>query len=97
MNIHLTGFYEVIKLAKTINWTNISFKSKDGAKYIDKRYNNLLKKGYSPEQAQNMIYFELGVSAVMRESIETATAEECMMVGRLVRRVGKTECAHRKL
>lgn len=31
-----------------------------------------------------MIYFELGVSAVIRESMEAATAEECMMVGRLV-------------
>ena len=58
--------------------------SKSSKEYIEKRYTKLIQKGYSPEQAQNMIYFELGVSAVMRESIETATAEECMMVGRLV-------------
>lgn len=52
--------------------------------YIDKRYKELIKKGYSPEKASQIIYFELGTSAIMRESIETATAEECMMVGRLV-------------
>lgn len=59
-------------------------KSKDGAKYTRKRYKELIKKGFSPEQAEQMIYFEIGISTVIRQGIESASAESCMAVGRLV-------------
>lgn len=52
--------------------------------YIDKRYKVLIRKGFSSKQAGDMILFELGSSAIVREGIEAATAEDCMMVGRLV-------------
>lgn len=53
-------------------------------KYIDKRYKDLIRKGFSSKQARDMVLFELGSSAIVREGIEAATAEDCMMVGRLV-------------
>ena len=53
-------------------------------KYIKKRYNELLKKGYSTKQIEQMIYFELGTGAVLRESISFATTEECISIGMLV-------------
>ncbi len=67
-----------------MNLYNISKKSMDSSKYIEKRYQELIKKGFTPEQAEEMIYFELGTSTVMREGLEYATAEECVLVGRLV-------------
>lgn len=52
--------------------------------YIDKRYKVLIRKGFSSKQAGDMVLFKLGSSAIVREGIEAATAEDCMMVGRLV-------------
>lgn len=69
---------------KSINRFNVSSKSKDSNKYINKRYKELINKGYSAEQAEKMIYFELGASAIVRERIESATVQDCMMAGRLV-------------
>lgn len=71
-------------MKKSLNWGNVSMKSNDGAKYTRKRYKELIKKGFSPEEAEKMIYFEIGISTVIRQGIESASAETCMAVGRLV-------------
>lgn len=71
-------------MVKSINLYNVSKKSSESSTYIKKRYKELIKKGFTPEQAKDMIHFEIGMSTVMREGMEAATAEECMLVGRLI-------------
>ncbi len=76
---NIKKYYNSIKTGK-----KIIDETEYNNKYIEKRLRELIKKGYTPQQARKILFLELGASAAVRESIEAATAEDCMAIGRLV-------------
>lgn len=71
-------------MGKSFNWFGSSMKSKDSVVYLNKRYKELKGKGYSVEQIENMLRFEIGVSTVLRLQFESISAGLCMDAGQLV-------------